>query len=53
MRNIDYRKAQHEFIARGLASAARAKKTGHYVAAEIVIEKLACKLANAKKISHQ
>ena len=30
-RNIEYRKSRQEFIARGLASAARSKKTGKYV----------------------
>ena len=40
-RSIEYRKARQEFIARGLASAAQAKKTGQYVSADRVIEKLA------------
>ena len=48
-RSIEYRKARQEFIARGLASAARAKKTGKYVSADRVIEKLARKLAKAKQ----
>jgi len=48
-RNIEYRKARRAFIARGLASAARAKKTGNYVPAERVIGKLARKLATAKR----
>lgn len=48
-RNIEYRKARCAFIARGLASAARAKKTGNYVPAERVIGKLARKLATAKR----
>lgn len=47
-RSIEYRKARHEFIARGLASAAQAKKTGKYVSAGKVIEKLARNLAKAK-----
>ena len=37
------------FIVRGLASAAQAKKTGKYVPAGRVIEKLARKLAKAKQ----
>lgn len=48
-RNIEYRKARQEFIARGLASAAQARKTGKYVSAERVIEKLARKLVKAKQ----
>ena len=48
-RNIEYRKARQEFIARGLASAARAKKTGKYVSADRVIEKLARRLIKAKQ----
>ena len=48
-RSIEYRKARQEFIARGLASAAKAKKTGKYVPADRVIGKLARKLARAKQ----
>jgi predicted transcriptional regulator len=48
-RNIEYRKARQEFVARGLASAARARKTGKYVSADKVIGKLARKLAKAKQ----
>ena len=48
-RNIEYRKARQEFVARGLTSAARAKKTGKYVPADRVIGKLARKLAKAKQ----
>jgi len=48
-RSIEYRKARREFLARGLASAARAKETGRYVSAEKVIEKLKRKLAKAKQ----
>jgi len=48
-RSIEYRKTRQEFIARGLASAARAKKTGKYVSAERVIGKLARKLVRAKR----
>jgi predicted transcriptional regulator len=46
-RSIEYRKARQEFIARGLASAAEAKKSGKYVSADRVIVKLARKLAKA------
>jgi len=48
-RSIEYRKARQEFIARGLASAAKAKKTGKYVPADRVIGKLARKLVRAKQ----
>lgn len=48
-RSIEYRNAQQEFIARGLASAAKAKKTGKYVAANQVIKKLTDRLAKAKR----
>ena len=48
-RSIEYRKARQEFIARGVASAARAKKTGKYVSADRVIEKLARRLVKAKQ----
>jgi predicted transcriptional regulator len=48
-RSIEYRNARQAFIARGLASATQAKKTGKYVPAGRVIEKLARKLAKAKQ----
>lgn len=48
-RSIEYRKSRQEFIARGLASAAQARKTGKYVSADKVIEKLAHRLAKAKQ----
>lgn len=50
-RNIEYRKARQEFIGRGLASAATAKKTGKYVSAGRVIAKLSRKLIKAKQIA--
>jgi len=48
-RGIEHRKVRQEFIARGLASAAQARKTGKYIPAERVIGKLAGKLAKAKQ----
>ena len=48
-RSIEYRKSRQAFIARGLSSAARAKKTGKYVPSRKVIEKLARKLVKAKQ----
>ena len=47
-RSIEYRRTRQEFIARGLASAALAKKTGRYVSADAVINKLERRLAKAK-----
>ena len=47
-RSIEYRRTRQEFIARGLASAALAKKTGKYVSADAVINKLERRLAKAK-----
>lgn len=48
-RSIEYRKSRQEFIARGLSSAAQAKKTGKYVSADRVIQKLERKLVKAKQ----
>ena len=48
-RSIDYRKSRQAFIARGLSNFAQAKKTGKYVPADKVIEKLARKLVKAKQ----
>ena len=48
-RNVEFRQAQGAFIARGLASAISAKKSGRYVAAKSVLAKLARRLAKAKK----
>ena len=48
-RSIEYRNLRQEFIAHGLASAARASKSGRYVTAERVVAKLARRLAEAKQ----
>lgn len=40
---------QRAFVERGLASAEKARKTGKYVSAEEVLEKLRRKLAEARK----
>lgn len=48
-RSIEYRKARQEFIARGLTSAAKAKKSGRYISADRVLGKLERRLAKAKK----
>ena len=48
-RSIAYRKSRRDFIERGLLGAAEARSSGKYVPAEAVLEKLARKLAKAKK----
>jgi ribosome-associated translation inhibitor RaiA len=48
-RSIEYRRVRQEFISRGLASATQAKKTGKYVSADRVIDKLERKLLKAKR----
>jgi hypothetical protein len=48
-RSIEYRKSRQEFIARGLASAADARKSGKYISAQRVLGKLERRLAKAKK----
>jgi hypothetical protein len=48
-RSIEYRKARQEFIARGLTSAAKARKSGRYISAERVLGKLERRLSKAKK----
>jgi predicted transcriptional regulator len=47
-RNVNARRAQRTFVARGLASAARAKKAGRYTSADEVIRKLSRRLAAAR-----
>ena len=47
-RNIEARRAQQAFIDRGLASAERARKTGQYVPASVVMRKLSHRLAVAR-----
>ena len=46
--SIDRRKAQEEFIARGLASRKKARRFGKYVASATVIRNLELRLAKAK-----
>ena len=45
---IAFRKAQEDFLARGLASAKEAKHTGEYVSASSVLRKLEGRLRRAK-----
>lgn len=46
---IDQRRMQEQFLARGLASRDRARDTGRYVPAETVLAGLEAKLQKAKK----
>lgn len=47
-RNVEARRAQQAFIARGLASAEKARQTGRYVPAAAVMRKLSRRLAAAR-----
>jgi predicted transcriptional regulator len=47
-KNITHRRDQKAFIARGLASAAKARRTGRYVSAETVLKDLSTRLARPK-----
>ena len=46
---IQHRKAQQEFIARGLTSREQAKKTGEYFSADAVFDELKTMLHDAEK----
>ena len=48
-RNVEFRRTQREFIARGLASRDAAKKSGVYVSSDEVLQELDVILAKAKK----
>jgi len=48
-KNIQQRKAQQEFIARGLASAEEAERTGEYFDADYVLRELDVMLDDAEK----
>jgi len=47
--HVAQRRDQQAFIARGLASAAKARRTGRYIDADDVIGKLETRLAAARK----
>jgi predicted transcriptional regulator len=47
-RNVELRRAQQEFIARGLASRDAARESGEYVSAKKVLNKLSAKLKKAQ-----
>lgn len=46
---IEQRRMQDAFVARGLASRDLARKSGHYVPAALVIEELSAQLTKARK----
>jgi predicted transcriptional regulator len=48
-RTIDFRKSQRDFVARGMASAERARTEGSYVPAAKVLAGLRKRLANAQR----
>jgi hypothetical protein len=48
-RNIEYRNARQDFVARGLANSAQARDAGKYVSADRVVAKLAARLLKAKQ----
>jgi predicted transcriptional regulator len=47
-KNITQRRDQKAFMARGLASSAKARRTGRYVSAETVQQDLSTRLASSK-----
>jgi hypothetical protein len=50
-RDIEVRKLDREFIARGLTSSRKAKRSGTYFAADDVVNRLRERLAAAKKVA--
>lgn len=48
-RNVEARRAQQAFVARGIASAARARRSGRYVSADAVLRTLSRRLAAARR----
>lgn len=48
-RDIEVRRQERDFIARGLASSRKAKQTGKYLPAEVVLEQLGKHLASRKQ----
>src|SRR5882757_2765982 len=48
-RDIEVRKQERDFIARGLSSSRKAKQTGKYLAADVVLDRLGKHLAAARK----
>ena len=52
-RTIGYRKAQQEFVDRGLASAAKARRTGRYVSSDAALRTLRRQLAQGRSTSQK
>lgn len=50
-RTIEYRRVQQEFVERGLASAAKARRTGRYVSGDAAIKALRRQLAQGRLTS--
>jgi predicted transcriptional regulator len=48
-RSIEQRRSQQAFIARGLASREKARRTGRYVSADAVMRKLRGRLVKARR----
>ena len=47
-RTIEFRRAQQKFVERGLASAAKARRTGRYVSSGVALKSLRRQLGQAK-----
>lgn len=47
-RNVEARRARQAFVARGIASAERARRAGRYVSADSVVRKLSRRLVAAR-----
>ena len=52
-RTIEYRKAQQEFVERGLASAAKARRTGRYVSSSAALRTLRRQLVQGRATNKQ
>jgi predicted transcriptional regulator len=48
-RSVEARRARQAFVARGIASAARARNSGRYVSADAVLRKLSRRLTAARR----
>ncbi len=47
-RTIEFRRSQHEFVERGLTSAAKSRRTGRYVSSEAALNTLRRQLEQAR-----
>ena len=52
-RTIEYRKAQQEFVERGLASASKARRTGRYVSGGTALRTLRRQLARGQSTGNR